>query len=82
MLNGPIGSHRMCVGRGRSEVEMPLRTRGGKLTKLGRFERDVLASSLPGGEREKYAIANKVGLMRGSKATAKGKRVSRVSRRK
>ena len=57
---------------------MPLRTRGGKLTKLGRFERDVSASSLPGGEREKYAIANKVGLMRGSKATAKGKRVSRV----
>jgi len=40
------------------EVGMPLRTRGGKLTKLGRFERDVDASKLPGGEREKYAIAN------------------------
>jgi len=38
---------------------MPQRTKGGKLTKLGRFERDVAASSLPGGEREKYAIANK-----------------------
>ena len=60
---------------------MPQRTRGGKLTKLGRFERDVAASSLPGGEREKYAIANKVGLMRGNKATAKGARVSRGARR-
>ena len=55
---------------------MPLRTRGGKLTKLGHFEQEVDASSLPGGEREKYAIANKVGLMRGSRATAKGKRAS------
>jgi len=37
---------------------MPLRTRSGKLTKLGRFERDVDASKLPGGEREKFAVAN------------------------
>ena len=56
---------------------MPQRTKGGKLTKLGRFERDVAASSLPGGEREKYAIANKVGLMRGSRTTARGKRVAK-----
>ena len=59
---------------------MPQRTKGGKLTKLGHFEQEVKASSLPGGEREKYAIANKVGLMRGSRATAKGKRVSRSAR--
>ena len=59
---------------------MPVRTKSGKLTKLGHFEEEVSASSLPGGEREKYAIANKVGLMRGRKATAKGKRVSRSAR--
>ena len=60
---------------------MPTRTRCGKLTKLGHFEEEVKGSSLPGGEREKYAIANKVGLMRGNKATAKGKRVSRGVKR-
>lgn len=56
---------------------MPKRTKGGRLTKLGDFENKVKASKLPGGEREKYAIANKVGLMRGNKATAKGKRAAR-----
>ena len=53
---------------------MPRRTASGGLTKLGDFETKVKASKLPGGKREKYAIANKVGLMRGSKATAKGRR--------
>jgi hypothetical protein len=52
---------------------MPRRTPSGKLTKLGDFEDKVDASKLPGGTREKYAIANKVGLMRGNKATAKGR---------
>lgn len=56
---------------------MPKRTKSGRLTKLGDFENKVKASKLPGGEREKYAIANKVGLMRGNKATAKGKRAAR-----
>lgn len=56
---------------------MPRRTKSGKKTKLADFEDKVSASKLPGGEREKYAIANKVGLMRGSKATAKGKRPAR-----
>ena len=61
---------------------MPQRTKGGKLTKLGHFEQEVKASSLPGGEREKYAIANKVGLMRGSRATAKGRRAAKGQGRK
>ena len=56
---------------------MPRYTKSGKLTKLGDFENKVSAGSLPGGEREKYAIANKVGLMRGNKATAKGKRAAK-----
>ena len=56
---------------------MPRYTKSGKLTKLGDFENKVNASSLPGGEREKYAIANKVGLMRGNKATSKGRRAAK-----
>ena len=56
---------------------MPLYTPSGKLTKIGSFEQKVDASKLPGGEREKYAIANKIGLKRGSKTTAKGKRPAR-----
>ena len=59
---------------------MPQRTKGGKLTKLGHFEQEVKASSLPGGEREKYAIANIAGLKRGSRTTAKGRRVSPVAK--
>lgn len=51
---------------------MPKRTASGKLTKLGDFENKVKSSKLPGGEREKYAIANKVGLMHGNKATSRG----------
>ena len=56
---------------------MPRYTKSGKLTKLGDFENKVSARSLPGGEREKYAIANKGGLMRGNKATSKGKRAAK-----
>lgn len=56
---------------------MPRLTKSGRKTKLGDFEAKVDASKLPGGKREKYAIANKVGLMRGSTATAKGKRPAR-----
>lgn len=52
---------------------MPKRTRSGRLTKIGSFEQKVRASDLPGGEREKYAIANIVGLKRGSKTTARGR---------
>ena len=56
---------------------MPRLTPSGKKTKLASFEDKVKASSLPGGEREKYAIANKVGLMRGNKATARGRQAAR-----
>jgi hypothetical protein len=53
---------------------MPRRTASGQKTKIASFEDKVDASKLPGGEREKYAIANKIGLKRGSKTTAKGAR--------
>ncbi len=51
---------------------MPRLTPSGKKTKLADFEDKVSAGSLPGGEREKFAIANKVGLLRGSKPTSQG----------
>ena len=56
---------------------MPRLTPSGKPTKLGSFEKKVDASKLPGGEREKYAIANKEGLMHGNRATAKGRRAAK-----
>lgn len=56
---------------------MPKRTPSGKKTKIASFEEKVKASSLPGGEREKYAIANKIGLKRGSKTTARGRAPAR-----
>jgi hypothetical protein len=51
---------------------MPRRTKSGKKTKIADFEDKVDASKLPGGEREKYAIANRIGLMRGNKTTPRG----------
>lgn len=53
---------------------MPKRTTSGRKTKIASFEEKVDASKLPGGDREKYAIANKIGLKRGSKTTAKGRK--------
>ena len=53
---------------------MPRRTPSGRKTKLADFENKVSARSLPGGKREKFAIANRAGLMHGNKATAKGAR--------
>lgn len=53
---------------------MPRKTKGGKKTKMASFEDKVDASKLPGGESEKFAIANKIGLKKGSKTTAKGMR--------
>lgn len=53
---------------------MPRMTKSGKKTKMASFEDKVDAKKLPGGEREKFAIANKIGLKRGSKTTAKGMR--------
>jgi hypothetical protein len=59
------------------EAFMPRLTPSGKKTKLASFEDKVDASKLPGGKSEKYAIANKVGLMRGNKATARGKQAAK-----
>lgn len=61
---------------------MPRRTKSGKKTKMADFEDKVDASKLPGGEREKYAIANKIGLKRGSKTTARGMAPAASKRRK
>jgi hypothetical protein len=52
---------------------MPRKTASGRKTKLASFEDKVSAAKLPGGKSEKYAIANKVGLMRGSRTTARGR---------
>lgn len=57
---------------------MPRLTPSGKKTKLADFEDKVDASKLPGGKREKYAIANKAGLMHGNKATAKGVKAAKI----
>lgn len=59
------------------EEGMPRLTPSGKKTKLADFEDKVKASRLPGGEREKYALANKIGLMRGNKATVRGRSAAR-----
>lgn len=56
---------------------MPRKTPSGRKTKIASFEDKVKASTLPGGEREKYAIANKIGLKRGSKTTARGRMPAR-----
>lgn len=48
---------------------MPKRTKSGKLTKIGDFERK-LRGKMP--DSEMYAIANKEGLKRGNKDTARG----------
>lgn len=59
---------------------MPKKTPSGKLTKLGDFENKVDESKLPGGKSEKFAIANKIGLMRGNKATRRGSRPATFGR--
>ncbi len=59
---------------------MPRMTPSGEKTKLADFEDKVSAASLPGGAREKFAIANKLKLMRGNKATAKGRSAAKVKR--
>lgn len=61
---------------------MPKRTPSGKKTKIADFEDKVKASNLPGGEREKYAIANKIGLMHGSRTTARGASAAKPKARK
>jgi hypothetical protein len=58
---------------------LPKFTPSGKPTKLGHFESQV-KGTMP--DHEMYAIANKVGLMHGNKATPKGTRASSTAGKK
>jgi hypothetical protein len=60
---------------------VPLRTRGGKLTALGDVE-GKLKREYPGNPGAVYGTLNKIGLIRGSKATAKGRRAAKSERGK
>jgi len=60
---------------------MPKLTSSGKKTKIADFESKIDASKLPGGKSEKYAIANKVGLMRGNKVTARGAMAAKTKKK-
>jgi hypothetical protein len=55
---------------------MPLRTPSGKKTALGDVE-GKLKREYPGDSGAVYGTLNKIGLMRGNKATAKGRRAAR-----
>ena len=66
---------RTCVGRERSGVEMPLRTPSGKLTKLGHFERDVEAGSLPGGKNFIARAIKRPGQLHGDLGVKQGKKI-------
>jgi len=55
---------------------MPRRTPSGKKTAVADVE-DKLAARYGAGDPRVYATLNKVGLMQGSKVTAKGKKAAR-----
>jgi hypothetical protein len=55
---------------------MPRRTPSGKKTAVADVE-DKLASRYGKGDPRVYATLNKIGLMQGSKVTAKGKKAAR-----
>ena len=70
----------LCVGRGRvGGNEMPLRTPSGKKTALGDVE-GKLKREYPGNPGAVYGTLNKIGLMRGNKATSKGRRAAKLKR--
>ena len=54
---------------------MPLRTRGGKLTKLGDFERKVDAGSLPGGKNFIARAIKRPGQLHGDLGVKQGKKI-------
>ena len=58
---------------------MPRRTPSGKKTAVADVE-DKLKREYPGNPGAIYGTLNKVGLMRGNKATAKGKRAAKKKR--
>lgn len=55
---------------------MPKRTRSGKKTAVADVEAK-LKREYPGNPSAVYGTLNKIGLMRGNKATAKGRRAAR-----
>jgi len=60
---------------------MPSRTPTGKKTAVADVE-DKLASRYGNGDPRVYATLNKIGLMQGSKVTAKGKKAAKGASRK
>lgn len=58
---------------------MPKYTKSGKLTALGDVE-SKLKKEYPGKPGAVYGTLNKIGLMKGNKATAKGSRPARKKR--
>ena len=59
---------------------MPKRTLGGKKTAVADVE-GKLKRQYPGNPGAVYGTLNKIGLMRGSKTTAKGKKAAKPKRR-
>lgn len=55
---------------------MPLKTKSGKKTALADVE-GKLKKEYPGNDSAVYGTLNKIGLMRGNKVTAKGRRAAR-----
>jgi hypothetical protein len=55
---------------------MPLKTKSGKKTALADVE-GKLKKEYPGNPGAVYGTLNKIGLMRGNKVTAKGRRAAR-----
>jgi hypothetical protein len=55
---------------------MPLKTKSGKKTALADVE-GKLKKEYPGNPGAVYGTLNKIGLMRGNKSTAKGRRAAR-----
>jgi len=56
--------------------KMPARTKGGKQTAVADVEAK-LKREYPGNKGAVYGTLNKIGLMRGSKVTAKGRKAAR-----
>ena len=55
---------------------MPLKTKSGKKTALADVE-GKLKKEYPGNDSAVYGTLNKIGLMRGNKSTAKGRKAAR-----
>jgi len=60
---------------------MPKRTPSGKKTAVADVE-GKLKREYPGNPSAVYGTLNKIGLMRGSKTTAKGRKAARAARKK